>query len=378
MSGSFSSTSFVCSPALRCSPRHFEKSQVPALLPRFLPNDWRGAFAMLALVWILSSFLDNIAGRPHRRRDGAPAFSRQGPHRLPSRNRRRGQRRRRLERARRYHHHHDVDRRRFTHLGFRSDYRLRRCAPHFWPARGRSATQHSPIMPDTPGQVRVDWARVAIVALILLCALTANVLVNTKFPEAAAHFPFLGVTVWVVILLSSALRRPDWEVLPETVRGSVFLLSLVLCASLMPVEKLPAASWPTALGLGFLSAVFDNIPLTALALNQGGYDWGFLAYTVGFGGSMIWFGSSAGVALCNLIPERARSRSGCATAGSSSRRTSSASSSCSPSGTGKPTRRIARGSRQPLPCPDRGSLLRPRCGGSSGRVSAGNSRRLAA
>jgi hypothetical protein len=28
-----------------------------------------------------------------------------------------------------------------------------------------------------------------------------------------------------------------------------------------------------------------------------------LAYTVGFGGSMIWFGSSAGVALSNSFPE---------------------------------------------------------------------------
>jgi len=83
----------------------------------------------------------------------------------------------------------------------------------------------------------------------------------------------------------------------------VFLLSLVTCASLMPVEKLPLASWHTTLGLGFVSAVFDNIPLTALALTQGGYDWGMLAYAVGFGGSMIWFGSSAGVGLSNMYPE---------------------------------------------------------------------------
>jgi Na+/H+ antiporter NhaD/arsenite permease-like protein len=52
-----------------------------------------------------------------------------------------------------------------------------------------------------------------------------------------------------------------------------------------------------------VSAVFDNIPLTALALTQGGYDWGMLAYAVGYGGSMIWFGSSAGVAVSNLFPE---------------------------------------------------------------------------
>ena len=49
--------------------------------------------------------------------------------------------------------------------------------------------------------------------------------------------------------------------------------------------------------------MFDNIPLTKLALEQGGYDWGVLAYAVGFGGSMIWFGSSAGVAVSNLFPE---------------------------------------------------------------------------
>lgn len=71
----------------------------------------------------------------------------------------------------------------------------------------------------------------------------------------------------------------------------------------MPVEALPPPSVVSTLGLGFLSAVFDNIPLTALALAQGGYDWDFLAYAVGFGGSMIWFGSSAGVAVSNLFPE---------------------------------------------------------------------------
>jgi hypothetical protein len=38
-------------------------------------------------------------------------------------------------------------------------------------------------------------------------------------------------------------------------------------------------------------------------LEQGGYDWGILSFAVGFGGSMIWFGSSAGVALSNMYPE---------------------------------------------------------------------------
>jgi Na+/H+ antiporter NhaD/arsenite permease-like protein len=107
----------------------------------------------------------------------------------------------------------------------------------------------------------------------------------------------------VALLVCTPLRKPQWSLLPEAFKGSIFLLSLVTIASMMPVEKLPLASWQSAFSLGFISAVFDNIPLTALALKQGGYDWGVLAYTVGYGGSMIWFGSSAGVAISNMYPD---------------------------------------------------------------------------
>ena len=96
--------------------------------------------------------------------------------------------------------------------------------------------------------------------------------------------------------------------MPGAATGSLFLLCLVASASLMPVQSLPPPSWQSALALGFVSAFFDNIPLTALALKQGGYDWGVLAYAVGFGGSMIWFGSSAGVAICNMFPEARSTR----------------------------------------------------------------------
>src|SRR5574337_1709122 len=41
--------------------RHFEKSHVPVILPRFLPDDWKGGFLLLTMVWFISSFLDNIA-----------------------------------------------------------------------------------------------------------------------------------------------------------------------------------------------------------------------------------------------------------------------------------------------------------------------------
>ena len=283
--------------------RHFEKSHVPVVLPKFLPHEWKGAFALLVLVWVLSSFLDNIAAGLI---GGAMAHQ--------------------LFRAK-------------VHIGYLAAIVAASNAGGAWSVVGDTTTtmmwidgvsplavfeaiiassvalfifgipaaikqqKYSPILQHTHEHTHVDWARVGIVGLILVLAIGTNVTINVKFPALASHFPFIGVAVWVAILLSVAVRRPDWEVLPETVKGSIFLLSLVLCASMMPVEKLPPASWHSAFGLGILSSVFDNIPLTALALKQGGYDWGFLAYTVGFGGSMIWFGSSAGVALTNLYPE---------------------------------------------------------------------------
>jgi Na+/H+ antiporter NhaD/arsenite permease-like protein len=283
--------------------KHFEESKIPAELPKFLPDDWKGAFALLAIVFVLSSFLDNIAAALIGGTMAGVVF--------------RGK----------------------VHIGYLAAIVACSNAGGAGSVVGDTTTtmmwidgvsplvvldayvaavvalvvcgipaamqqhKHSPITKDAPRGLRVDWARVAIVALILASAIGANVVCNLYFPAVLDHFPMIGVAVWVAILITAPLRRPDWHLLPETFKGSIFLLSLVTIASMMPVEKLPPASWQSALSLGFISSVFDNIPLTALALKQGGYDWGMLAYAVGFGGSMIWFGSSAGVALSNMYPE---------------------------------------------------------------------------
>lgn len=283
--------------------RHFEKSHVPVILPRYLPDDWRGAFAMLVIVFVLSSFLDNIAAAMI---GGAMAHQ--------------------LFRAR-------------VHVGYLAAIVAASNAGGAGSVVGDTTTtmmwiagvapiqvfeafagsvvalvafgipaaimqqRYSPILKNSHEHTRLDWVRVGIVGLILLFAVATNLLVNARYPDQAAHFPFIGVAVWLALLMTMSLRRHDWEVLPASLKGAVFLLSLVLCASMMPVEKLPSASLQSTFGLGVVSSVFDNIPLTALAIRQGGYDWGFLAYAVGFGGSMIWFGSSAGVALASMYPE---------------------------------------------------------------------------
>jgi hypothetical protein len=150
---------------------------------------------------------------------------------------------------------------------------------------------------------RVDWLRVAIVFVALGALVATNVTVNSVLPGLEEMAPALGLGLWAALLVTAPVRLPDWSVLREAIKGALFLVSLVALASLMPVERLPSPSILSTFGLGFLSAVFDNIPLTALALDQGGYNWALLAYAVGFGGSMVWFGSSAGVALTNLYPE---------------------------------------------------------------------------
>lgn len=170
------------------------------------------------------------------------------------------------------------------------------------PAAALAQQRYQPILrhdePDHP----LEWRRLYIVAVILSLAVVANILA-TSLSEGEEHAPWLGIALWVGILGTSLIAKPDWIVLRHAWKGAVFLCALVLAASLMPLKALPDPSWQTALSLGFLSAVFDNIPLTALALRQGGYDWGLLSFAVGFGGSMLWFGSSAGVALTNLYPE---------------------------------------------------------------------------
>ena len=162
--------------------------------------------------------------------------------------------------------------------------------------------RHQPIiandLPDHPLEGRRIW----IVVFILVAAVAANLLA-TAFSEGEETAPWLGMALWAAILATSFVARPDWSVARQGAKGAIFLAALVAAASLMPLKGLPAPSWQTAFGLGLLSSVFDNIPLTALALRQGGFDWALLAFAVGFGGSMVWFGSSAGVAITNSYPE---------------------------------------------------------------------------
>jgi len=272
--------------------KHFEESGVPDVLPKFLPDDWKGGFVLLFAIMIISSFLDNIAAAMI---GGAIAM---------------------------------VVFRGKVHIGYLAAIVAASNAGGAGSVVGDTTTtlmwidgvnplhvthafvasfvaififgiiasvqqdKYQRIQKDASKNVKIDWGKLFIVLLILVMAIVTNWTLD---------FPALGV--WIAILIGTLFKKTPWKEIPNALQGTVFLIALVSCASLMPVEELPAASWHTAFILGFVSAVFDNIPLTKLCLEQGGYDWGILAYSVGFGGSMMWFGSSAGVALSNMYPE---------------------------------------------------------------------------
>jgi hypothetical protein len=168
---------------------------------------------------------------------------------------------------------------------------------------GAAAERHQAIVRNLQAAHHIDWARVGIVGAILVGAIATNVTVNLKFAEAADHFPFLGVAVWVVLLAAVPLSKPEWSLLPDAIKGSIFLLALVTCASMMPVEKLPPGSWQTALSARLHLGGVRQHPAHRAGPEAGGLRLGLPAYAVGFGGSMLWFGSSAGVAVANLFPE---------------------------------------------------------------------------
>jgi Na+/H+ antiporter NhaD/arsenite permease-like protein len=270
----------------------FEESRVPDLLPNYLPDDWKGPFLLLIFVFIMSAFLDNIAASLIGGTIALVVF------------------------------------RKRVHIGYLAAIVAASNAGGSGSVVGDTTTtmmwidgvsafdvlhafiaaifafvffawfgshqqdKYQRIQKDAPENIKIDWKRILIVALILVGAIASNVLYD---------MPALGV--WIALVIGALIIKIPWREVPGALKGTIFLLCLVMCASMMPVEELPDASWVSAFSLGFLSSVFDNIPLTKLCLDQGHYDWGMLAYAVGFGGSMVWFGSSAGVAITNKFPE---------------------------------------------------------------------------
>ncbi len=198
--------------------KHFEESRIPAELPKFLPDDWTGGFALLVIVFVLSAFLDNIAAALIGGTMARVVF--------------RGK----------------------VHIGYLAAIVAASNAGgagsvvgdttttmmwvggvspfdvlHAYVAAGVALVvcgipaalqqqRYSPIVKEASAGLRVDWTRVAIVVFILATAIAVNVAANVFFPAVLGAFPVLGIAVWAALLLTAPLRKPDWSLLPESVQ----------------------------------------------------------------------------------------------------------------------------------------------------------------
>jgi Na+/H+ antiporter NhaD/arsenite permease-like protein len=282
--------------------RHFEESRAPDVMPNILPHHWTGGAVLLGIVFVMSAFLDNIAAALIGGTIARHVF--QGKVRI-------GYLAAIVASANAGGSGSVVGDTTTTMMWIAGISPLQVLSAYvpaivafcmFAAPAALAQHKHAPISKYV-SDTRVDWTRIGVCVAILVSAIGANVAANLFAPDVLKHWPVIGLAVWAALAACAPIAAPDLKALPAAALGAVFLLALVLAASLLPLEALPAPSWPSTFGLGFLSAVFDNIPLTALAIRQGGYDWGMLAFAVGYGGSMLWFGSSAGVALTSQYPE---------------------------------------------------------------------------
>ena len=173
--------------------RHFEKSAIPDAMPALLPDDWKGGVVLLVIVFVLSSFLDNIAAALIGGTVARHVFGGK------------------------------------VHIGYLAAIVAASNAGGSGSVVGDTTTtmmwlagvsplsvleafvgatvcllifaipasiqqqQYSAIIKHPPSGLAIDWARVFIVAAILIVALTVNIVVNLKFHALVGHVPMLGL-----------------------------------------------------------------------------------------------------------------------------------------------------------------------------------------
>ncbi|MGA7038722.1 MAG: citrate transporter, partial [Pseudolabrys sp.] len=172
--------------------RHFEESAIPDEMPAVLPGDWKGGAVLLAIVFVLSTFLDNIAAAII---GGTVA--------------------RRVFRDK-------------VHIGYLAAIVAASNAGGSGSVVGDTTTtmmwvsgisplsvleayiaaivafaifavpasmqqqRYSPIVKHAPRGLVIDWTRVFIVAAMLIVALVVNIGTNLHFPELLGRVPVLG------------------------------------------------------------------------------------------------------------------------------------------------------------------------------------------
>lgn len=270
----------------------FLKSNVPYKIPKILPNNYWSGFILLCLIFVLSSFLDNIAAaligyatayavynkKVHfsyiialvAAANGGGAGSVVG----------------------------DTATTMFWISGIPPTKLIGAFIPSiialiiFGLISSKLQYKYSSSIIESDPSIKIDWIKFFLVFFVLASCIISN---------AILHFPSIGI--WIALYLGKFFTKIDWKLSPENFSSIIFLLILVFTADLIPISGLPEPSDKTVFAIGAISSILNNIPLAQLCIEQGGYNWALLSFAVGFGGSLMWFGSSAGVAVCDQYPK---------------------------------------------------------------------------
>src|SRR5262245_52903960 len=174
--------------------RHFEHSRIPDEMPALLPDDWKGGLVLLIMVFVLSSFLDNIAAALIGGTVARHVFNGK------------------------------------VHIGYLAAIVAASNAGGSGSVVGDTTTtmmwidgvsplsvleayvaaivallifaipaslqqqRYSPILKQARKGRKIDWTRVFIVAAMLIAALVVNVATNLHFPELLERVPVLGLS----------------------------------------------------------------------------------------------------------------------------------------------------------------------------------------
>ena len=190
--------------------RHFEESAIPDLMPAVLPDGWKGGAMLLGIVFVLSSFLDNIAGALIGGTVARHMFGR-------------------------------------VHIGYLAAIVAASNAGGAGSIVGDTTTtmmsvagvsplnmvqayvgaivafvifalpaslqqqRHAPMARSARRGVSIDWVRLLIVAAMMSVALAANVVTSLYFPVLLGRVPVLGLSVWAIIPRNSTVTHSGLE-----------------------------------------------------------------------------------------------------------------------------------------------------------------------
>lgn len=234
--------------------RHFELSRLPDIAPKYLPHGRPGALAFLAIVFVLSAVLDNIACAVLGAAMARHLFKDVHTSYLVA-----------IVAAANAGGAGSVIGDTTTTMMWVAGATPIQVAPAFLgaiaaflvfaPVAARTQHRHAPLSRAPRAEIAADWPRLFIIVAALASAVALHIVAHERFPAALEALPLLGVTIWTVLIVLTPWRSPDWKALPHTFAGTGFLLMLVLAASLMPVRTLPDPTWELTFALGWISPV---------------------------------------------------------------------------------------------------------------------------